>query len=156
MLSWERRVLAVEQLGPVVRDRSEVEIQGTAQFGDGLGERVVKVAVAPVAEAVASHVDRRAKPAAVEQAGEVVALGVRQQWRADRKPVVVEVFSELVPGQMVDALRQRARAGEVLGGVGHDPLEDGRRRRCVRLPVQVAVAILDARTGVASTLRFFH
>src|SRR4051794_34494927 len=71
----ERRAVAAQQRRPVVRDRREVAVEALAQLGDRRGQRMVEVAIAPVAEAMAGHVDRRAEAAAVELRGEVVALG---------------------------------------------------------------------------------
>lgn len=65
---------------------------------------MVEVAVAAVAEAVAGHVDRRAKLAAFEQVGQLTALVGVQQGFADREPPAVESGAQLVPGQRVDTL----------------------------------------------------
>ena len=61
---------AAEQRRPLVRDRREVAVERAAQLGDRVRERMLEVAIAAVAEAMAGHVDRRAEAAAVEQVGE--------------------------------------------------------------------------------------
>ena len=85
---------AAQPLRPAVGDRRQVAVEARAQRRDRLGERVVEVAVAAVAEAVACHVEGGAESAVVEQRGEVVALGGVEQRLGDRKPVTVEAFVE--------------------------------------------------------------
>jgi hypothetical protein len=55
-----------------------VPIEGLSQGADRVRERVIEVAVAAVAEAMASHVDRGAEAAGVEERREVRALARRQ------------------------------------------------------------------------------
>src|SRR5204862_1236769 len=63
----EAWLVAAQALGPGVGDRRQAAVERRAQLRDRLRERVLEVAVAAVAEAVAGHVDRRAEAAAVEQ-----------------------------------------------------------------------------------------
>jgi hypothetical protein len=64
---------------------------------------VIEVAVAAVAEAVARHVDRRAKAPTVEEACEALAFSGGQQRVGDRKAAVVELRPQAGPVQHVDA-----------------------------------------------------
>src|SRR6185503_18311706 len=75
----EREGVAADPLGPGVGDRREAPVERAAQRFDRVRQRALEIAVAPVAEAVAGHVDRRAEVAAVEEAGEFGGLGVGEQ-----------------------------------------------------------------------------
>jgi len=68
---------------------------------------VVEIAVAPVAEAVARHVDRRAKAAAVEEIGELRALGGLEHRSGYREAAGVELGAQVVPVERADALGKR-------------------------------------------------
>jgi hypothetical protein len=72
---------------------------------------MVEVAVAAVAEAVAGHVDRRPEAPALEQGGQVAALGRAQQRLGHGEAAGVELLLEVVPGQRVDALLDARRRG---------------------------------------------
>ena len=74
VLEREGVVVTAEQARPVVRDRREVPVERAAQLGDRVRQRVVEVAVAAVAEAIAGHVDGGAEAPAVEQVGQRVAF----------------------------------------------------------------------------------
>jgi hypothetical protein len=88
-------------------------IERGAQLGDLRRQRVVEVAVAPVAEAVARHVDRRAKAAAVEQVGQGGALAGLEQSGGDGEAALVQLALKLGPVEGLDAVGQRWR--------GHGP-----------------------------------
>jgi hypothetical protein len=79
-----------------------VAVEGAAQLGDGVGQRVVEVAVAAVAEAMAGHVDRRAEAPAFEQVGQLVRLVAIQQRRGDGVGLVVELLAQRVPVERID------------------------------------------------------
>ena len=90
--------------GPTsVRDRREVAVERARAARRSLRQRVVEVAVAAVAEAVARHVDRRAEAPAVEQVGERLAFGAVRSGARDRESARVELLAQVVPGERVDA-----------------------------------------------------
>jgi hypothetical protein len=71
------------------------------------------VGSAPVAEAVAGHLDRRAKPTRVEQAGQLGALVLAEDGVGDRMALAIKLALEEFPVELVDA------AVDVGGGVRH-------------------------------------
>ena len=89
-------------------DRRQPAVERPAQVGDGVGERMVEVAVAAVAEAVAGHLDRRAEAAAVEQVRELLRLAVVEQRLGEREAAGVELVAEVVPREVVDAVLEGA------------------------------------------------
>ena len=96
---------------------SRVDALDWEELGDRLGQRAVEVAVAAVAEAVAGHVDGGAEAAAVEEAGELGALRRVEEGLGHREAAGVEVVSEVVPWQRVDARGERA-LGDDGGHIG--------------------------------------
>src|SRR6202042_3657036 len=60
--------VSAQAFAPAVGHRRQVGVERGAQLGDELGQGVVEVAVAAVAEAVARHLDGRAKAPTVKQA----------------------------------------------------------------------------------------
>ena len=91
-----------QPLRPVVGDRREVRVDPYPQLRDRVRQRVVEVAVATVAEAMARHVDRAAEATTVEQCVERVALIGVEQRRRDRVACVVELGTQRVTVQGVD------------------------------------------------------
>jgi len=99
----ERERRAADPLRPGVGHGREVGVERAAQPFDGVGQRVLEVPVAPVPEAVAGHVDRRAEAPAVEQFGERRGLGVGEQRRGHGEAALVELRGQVVPVEGVDA-----------------------------------------------------
>jgi hypothetical protein len=97
VLGRERVGGAAQALRPAVGDRREPAVEALAQLADRRRERVVEVAVAAVAEAVAGHVDGGAEAPLVEQGGERGALAGVQQRVGDGEAVGVEAVGESGP-----------------------------------------------------------
>src|SRR4051794_21299796 len=100
----ERIVGPAQTRRPRVGDRRELPVEGAPQRADRLRQRMVEVAVAAVAEAIAGHVDRRAEAAAVEQLGELGALAGTQDRLGDREALSVELLPQGAPLESVDAV----------------------------------------------------
>ena len=97
-------------------------VERAAQGGDGLRQRVVEVAVAALTEAVARHLDRRPKPPAVEQIGQLRALGGGEDLVGYREATGVELGADLLPVEGIHSLAQR-RLGGSNGRHGHIPFD---------------------------------
>jgi len=95
--------VAAEQGRPVIRNGREVPVERSAQLGDRVRQRVVEVAIAAVAEAMAGHVDRRAEAPAVEQIRQRRAFTVAQERVADGEAALAELAAQILPVQRVDA-----------------------------------------------------
>jgi len=81
-----------------------MRIERSAGALDQLGQRMREVAVAPLAEAMPRHVDARAKPLAVELAGELATLLAAEHPLGDRETAVVQLPGQVLPVKPVDAL----------------------------------------------------
>jgi hypothetical protein len=102
VLEREGGIVTSQSRRPVVGDRGEVAVEGRAQLADRVRQRVVEVAVAAVAEAVAAHVDRRAEAPAVEEIGQLRGLTSVQERLGDRMALVVELLAQSFPVERVD------------------------------------------------------
>jgi hypothetical protein len=79
-------------------------VEGGPDGIDQRRQRVGEVTVAAIPEAMARHVDRRAKPGSVEQVGKLPALLSVQDLLGDSESALVELVTEALPVQGVNSL----------------------------------------------------
>src|SRR6266702_3323921 len=134
-------------LGPAVGGLGEWWVESRPQPRDLVRQRVGEILVLALAEAVAGHHYRAAKPARLIQPGELRALLGRQDGRCLREPLGVECVLELGPGQRRDTLLERPRGG----GLGHlDLLIDGCSFASYRRNVVAASDVRSLRSAGAA------
>jgi len=104
VVELEREVVGLPQpLRPVVGEPGQRRVERVARAVDELGQRRVEVLVLALAEAIAAHVDGRAKAPVLEARGQLAALSVTEHGRCLDEAVLVHARGQGRPVEVLDA-----------------------------------------------------